>query len=235
MPAAIFDDEDSSPFDPDDLKMPESPRLRRASDLIGLATSLLLGESHDVFRDMNWYPADGGTAMAPDVLVLPAGAWVAPPGTPADEPLKSYRQDRTEGPPPVVVVEVPSASDGFVAMLAKAGRCQQLGAVFHIVSVHEPRSVLRFGPDDQPVPAERFEARSWVDRPIPELGGLRIGFEGDDLVVELPDGTRATSDEALVVEARQRAALAEDRAADAERRADSLARQLRDLGVEPGG
>ena len=226
MPAAIFDDEDSPPIDPDDLKMPESPQHRRASDLIGLVAANLLGPDHEVFRDMNWYPADGGPAMAPDVMVLPAGAWVPPPNLRDDEPLKSYRQDLTDGPAPSVVVEVPSASDGFVSLLAKAERCQRLGAAFYLVNVFGPQSVLRFGPD-------RLDSTTWLDQPVPELGGLRIDVDGDDLVVILPDGTRARSDDDLLAQIQHRADTAEARADTAEERAAALARQLRALGVEP--
>lgn len=71
MPAVEFDDE---PFvDPDELKMPESPQHRGATDLVALLAADLLGEGHAVYREMNWYPDDGGSAVAPDIMVLPAG------------------------------------------------------------------------------------------------------------------------------------------------------------------
>ncbi|MFV0258710.1 MAG: hypothetical protein ACK5PP_09715, partial [Acidimicrobiales bacterium] len=66
----------------------------------------------------------------------------------------------------------------------------------------------------------------WTDRPIPELGGLRIGFDQGAVTVTSPDGLRATGDEDL-------AHQLESRADEAERRAERLAERLRELGVDP--
>ncbi|MFV0260596.1 MAG: alanine-zipper protein, partial [Acidimicrobiales bacterium] len=94
----------------------------------------------------------------------------------------------------------------------------------------------------------------WTDRPIPELGGLRIGFDQGAVTVTSPDGLRATSDEDLAHqlesradeaesradeaesradEAESRADEAESRADEAESRAELLAERLRELGVDP--
>lgn len=204
-------------FDPDLVKMPESPDHRRAVDLIGLATTQLLDPSqHEVFRDLNWYPPDGGTHIAPDVMVVPAGVVVEPPGSGRDRP-KSYRQDLLDGPPASVVVEIPSATDGFMSLRAKAKRYQALGAVVYVVGVDSPNPViLRLGPDDE-------EFVVWIDRPIDELGGFSLHFDGGELVLTSPDGLQATSDHGLT----------EAQVARAEQRADALARRLRDLGVDP--
>lgn len=209
MPTLQFDDDHL--VDPDQLKMPESDGHRRTVDLIGLAVSRLLGPEFRVFRDMNWYPAGGGNPMAPDLMVLPAGA--------TDPRPTSYRQDLTDGPSPVAVVEVPSESDGFVAFREKAFRYQALGTPVYLVVIEGARAVLRLGPQDtEPMP--------WANRPIDELGGIQLGFDGDDLVLTTPDGVRATSDADLLD-------VVERRADAAEARAEALRRQLDALGVVP--
>lgn len=225
MPALVFDDEDPL-VDPDDLKMPESPAHRRTVDAIALVAARLLGPDHQIFRDMNWYPTDGGNAIAPDLLVLPSDALALPAGA-ADRWPKSYRQDQTGGPTPSVVVEVPSSSDGFIPLRAKARRCRQLGAAVYLVVVADsPPEVLRLHPDGR-------GTEPWIDRPIPELGGLRIGFDDGALLVTSPDGLRVTSDEELAAKLETRAEQAASRADRAETRADALAERLRSLGVDP--
>lgn len=203
MPAVSFDDERF--VDPDDVKMPERPVHRQAVDLIALAATQLLGPQSRVFRDMNWYPADGGGAVAPDVMVLPADALEAWP--------RSYRQDRTGGPPASVAVEIPSDTDTFVSLRAKAHRYQRLGTVTYVVTVDDGElDVLRLGIEDR-------EFGPWTGQPIPELGGLRLHFEDGVLVATLPDGTTGRSDSDLVDQAR--------------RRVEALTAQLEALGVEP--
>ena len=205
MPAVQFDDDDQPVLDPDSLKMPETAVHRRTIDLIGLAVTNALGSGARVFRDMNWYPADGSAAIAPDLMVLAADAVEASP--------RSYRQDKTGGPAPIAVVEVPSASDSFVSFRAKAFRLQRLGTVVYLVVPEAPgQAVLRLGPGDR-------EPQPWTDRPIGELGGIRLGFDGGELVAETPAGLRGTSDADLFARAEQRAADSEQRAAVLEERA----------------
>ncbi len=211
MPAVVFDHDAHPPGLPDDLKMPERAVHRRAVDVIGLASTRLLGPSIRVFRDMNWYPADGGNATAPDIMFLPAEAVEASP--------RSYRQ--ADGPPPLVVVEIPSDDDGFAAFRAKAKRAQANGSVVYIAVVDGPdRVVLRLGLDDT-------EFVAWTGRPISELGGLRIDYDDGELTVVLPDGLRARSDADLV-------SAAETKAAEMSAKADEMARLLREHGIDPG-
>ncbi|MCP5025215.1 MAG: Uma2 family endonuclease [Actinomycetia bacterium] len=210
---------------PDDLKMPERAAHRQAVDMIALAAIRLLGSDVRVFRDLNWYPNDDGNAVAPDVMVLPADA--------VDESPRSYRQG-ADGASPTVVVEVPSESDSYAAFRAKALRYQGLGAVAYVVIVDSPsQTVLRLGLGDR-------EPVTWIDRPLPELGGVRLVFDAGRLVLITPEGLRAVSDDDLVADAARRADDAARRADDAERRADkaeeraqALARQLELLGVDP--
>lgn len=215
MPAVSFDDERSFSrrnVDPDDLKVPERAVHRQAIDLIALAATQLLGPDVRIFRDMNWYPDDDRGAVAPDLMVVPAGAIEALP--------RSYRQDRTGGPPPEVVVEIPSETDTFVSLRTKARRYQRLGTTVYVVIVDDGElDVLRLGVDDR-------EFGPWAGEAIPELGGLRLHFEGETLTATLPDGTEATSDADLVAQAR--------RAEDAARReVEAMRARLRALGVEP--
>ncbi len=219
MPAVQFDD-DHPVLDPDTLKMPEASAHRHAIDLIGLAAARALGPEWLIFRDLNWYPRDGGGPVAPDLMVLPQGATERFP--------TSYRQDQTGGPVPAAVVEIPSENDSFSSFRSKAVRYQRLGAVVYLVVVDGAgQAVLRLGPGDR-------EPQAWADRPIGELGGIRLAFAAGELVATTPDGLRATGDRGLLdaIEARS-AAASEERAEAAEERAEALARQLRALGVEP--
>ncbi len=211
MPALQFDD-DQPVLDPDTLKVAETAAHRRTIDLLGLAATHILGSQVQVFRDMNWYPTDGGGPVAPDLMVLPAGTTEPSP--------TSYRQDQTGGPPPLAVVEVPSASDSFVSFRAKALRLHRLGAVVYLVVVQSPgQAVLRLGPGDR-------EPQPWAGQPVEELGGVRLSFEAGDLVLETPNGLRGTSDAELVAQIERRAEAAEDRLA-------ALVRQMEAAGITP--
>lgn len=220
MAVTIVVDEEDELFDPDDLKMPENPHHRRVVDAIGLAATSLLGSGFDVFRDMNWYPPDEGNAMAPDVMVLPAGAFVAAPDLKPGEPVKSYRQDKTDGPPPVVVLEVPSDTDTFTSLRAKAHRYLELGVPVYIVAIDAP-VVDRLDP-------VRPGIENWIDKPMAELGGLRMTFEDGEIAVVLPDQTVATSDHGILAATKERLHAAEQRAA-------ALEQRLRDAGINPDG
>ncbi len=242
MPVTVVADDEDELFDPDDLKMPESPHHRRAVDAIGLAATSLLGPDFEIFRDMNWYPSDGGSdseppggggAVAPDIMVLPAGAFVAAPDLKPGEPVKSYRQDKTGGPPPAVIVEVPSDTDSYSSLRTKAHRYLALGVPVYIVAVDGSPIVDRLDP-------ERPGIEDWLDKPIPELGGLRLTFEDGEVAVVLPDQIVASSDHEILsatkdrlVAAEARVAEHERRAAEAERRAAELEQRLREAGIDP--
>jgi hypothetical protein len=215
MPAVDVDDE---PFvDPDELKVPESPEHRRVAELIAVAAELQMVDS-SVYRDMNWYPLDGGTALAPDVMTLPAGTLAVG--------AKSYRQ-LPAGPLPGVVVEVPSKSDGITAFLAKTSRCQRLGVVVYMVTV-----------DDGFVGVVRMAGVGtdyvhWTGRPIPELGNICIDVEDGEIVIRSATNQVFRRAADMVSDANERAADANQRASDATKRAAALEAQLRGLGIEP--
>jgi len=239
MPAVDEYSDDDPLFDPDELQVPESPEHRGATDLVAVMAAELLGPSSRVYRDMNWYPLDGGNAVAPDVMILPAE--VLPKGA------KSYKQESAAGPDPSVVVEIPSDTDTFSSLLGKLERYARLGVVAYVVrSEGGSISVMKYSPDGQLV--------LWGNEPIPELGELALDTSGPQLVAIRPDGQTFRSDhewfhqlqqqaeaEALRAEIEAKRAEAEAQRADTqtaradtgERRAAALAEQLRAMGVEP--
>jgi Putative restriction endonuclease len=201
--AAPWVDDDDRCFDPDDLKMPESPEHRRVIDAIGIVASRLLGPDVVVYRDMNWYPTDGGNAVAPDLMVLPANAFVE----------RSYKQP-ADGPVPLVVVEVPSASDGYTDFLQKAARYQRLGVCcYSVITGSGVCSVLRS------TPGEGTASTVWTGEPIAELGNLRIAVSDDRIVVVTPSGDVLVHDSDLVEAS--------------ERRVSELEARLRAAGIAP--
>ena len=94
--------------------------------LMSTATDWLVADAV-VYCDMNWYPPDGGHAMAPDLMTLAAGV--------LDPEANSYRQDTASLSFPGVVVEVPSPSDSFDGLRAKSARYSSLGVDVYVVSL----------------------------------------------------------------------------------------------------
>lgn len=217
--SALTFDDDGIPVDPDVMKMPESAPHSRTIDLLVVAASHLLGPDVWVFSDLNWYPPDQDNPIAPDLMILPRAA--------VDQPSRSYRQDQTEGPVPLVVVEVVSDSDTFASMRAMTHRYQALGVVAYVVVLDGVQGLLRFGPDDT-------DLVSWTGRPIPELGGFSVDFVDGVPQLTQPNGTTATTVAGLVATAEDRAATAEDRADRAEVEIEALRARLRALGADPG-
>ena len=195
MTSTDFHHEDGL-HDPDDLKMPESPHHRRVVDAIGLAATSLLGADFDVFRDMNWYPPDGGNALAPDVMVLPGGAFKAAPDAKPGAPVKSYRQDRTGGPSPVIVVEVPLRHGHRTSLRRQAHRCRRAGCCVYIAPISGRPARLNGS-----IPIGR---RRGVDQQTNcgELGGLQLTFHNGEIAVVLPNDVIATSDHDILAATR---------------------------------
>ena len=212
-----FDVEDD--IDPDTLKIPDNPRHHRIVEAIGVAADTQVEAGVVVYRDMNWYPPDGGNAVAPDLMVLQSGA-VGPDDN-------SYRQPTDALPFPIAVVEVPSSSDTFDGLRAKAARYGALGVDVYIVSTQPALgAALRLAPGTS-------ELVSWTGRPIVPLGGLIIEVLHGEVVVRTMDGRTFTSAADLVALATDAQNQAEERAERAERRAAELEAKLRTLGVEP--
>ena len=64
MPAVDLDGEFL--LDPDTLKVPEHPHHRRLAEALGLTIDHEVKGRMVCYRDMNWYPLDGGGPIAPD-------------------------------------------------------------------------------------------------------------------------------------------------------------------------
>lgn len=171
-------------IDPDTVKVAEGPAHRRATDLVATLAQHLLGSGSVVYRDMNWYPTDGGNAVAPDAMVLPAGT--LPDGA------KSHKQASRGGPAPSVVVEVPSDTDSYASFRAKLRRYQRLGVPCYVVDIEGPEcSISRLGPNDR-------EPQPWDGEPMAELGGLVLVSTGASVLARLDDGTLIASHEELL-------------------------------------
>jgi Putative restriction endonuclease len=202
--------------DPDTLKVPENPDHRRIVDAIGIVAARQLRPNTVVYRDMNWYPSDGGHAMAPDLMTLPAGV--------LERGAKSYQQRLAHLPGPGVVIEVPSNTDTFDGLRAKAARCNALGVEVYVIST-DPTvgAALRFAPGDG-------EFIIWTGKPIVPLGGLSIEVVGSDVMVRTAEGLLISADIDLItlVETERDEALR-----SALTRAAELEAQLRALGAEP--
>ena len=217
-------DDDEFVPDPDELKMPESPEHRRVIDAIGIVATLLLQPTVRVYRDMNWYPSDGGNAVAPDLMVIPTDAAVD----------RSFRAV-PGGPSPIVVVEVPSHSDVVSDFFKKTARYRRLGVTCYTVHTDPGAcAVLRTAP------GASADVEEWTGRPIEELGGLTIDVVDNRIVIVTPTGETiehdadiARSAEARTAEAEARTAEAEARTAEALRRAAELEAKLRAAGIAP--
>lgn len=220
MPATEFSEWDL--VDPDELTVPESPAHRQATELIAVLAQHLLGPDHTVYRNMNWYPLDGGSAMAPDVMVLPAGT--------LRPRAKSHRQSSLGGPTPAVVVEVVSESDSYQGLRRKLQRYRQAGVIVYLVEVEEgPARVGRLAAAD-------IEPIDWLGRPMLELGGLVLAEEEGGLCARLPDGTRFRRSDDVLSLLDHRAADAEAARAEAKKAQERVAQleaRLRELGVDP--
>ena len=209
---------------PDEVIVPEGRIHRRLSELIAAAAQRGLGAQWEVDSNLNWYPGDHGTAMAPDVMVLPTGVETI------EDPIagvSSYRQDKNGGPAPYCVVEIPSPGDGFLAVIAKARRYQRLGTVsYQVLPYPGVPQVERLAPGD-------VIAQPWMETPCPELGGISFVMHGESLAVRTHDGFVARYGERLteVIEAAR--VEAEAARVQAETRADALAEQLRAAGITP--
>ncbi len=221
MPAVDLDDE--LPSYPDELKMPENPLHRRVAETVAHAVHHEAGGRLDCFRDMNWYPPDGGNAIAPDVMVLPP-AVVVPPA-------KSYRQP-PDGPTPAAVVEIPSETDSFASFRRKVQRLQALGPVVYII-VADPgtAAVLRLAPGEA-------EPSSWNGLPMPELGGITVTVDpgAAGVTFHTTDGLSFSSSEQLqdlFAAGAARAAELEARTAELEARTAELEEKLRAMGLDP--
>ena len=197
--------------------MPESVDHRDFTEALAYFAALALGPSMRVCRGLAWYPTPNETAMAPDAMVLPAR--FVPDGT------TSYRQAIVGGPVPTFVAEVVSDGNDFGTGLAKLRRLRQLGVPALVVDL-DRKTVELFEASGLPL--------SCLDRPFPELGGIRIVEDAEQgLLVQGIDGRRARRVDVAAAELSASLATEVARAASEAARADRLAEALRALGHDP--
>lgn len=176
----------------------------------GLAA--LFRDRVDVFvaGDLLWYPVEGhpDVCTAPDVMVVF--------GRPKGE-RGAYLQWHENGIAPQIVFEVLSPSNTVTEMNRKLRFYDRYGVEEYYL--YDPDSVELQG-------WQRVSGRLAVIEPIPgwvsPLLGIRFEMGAEELVVYRPDGQRFLTYVEL-----------EEQRAQAERRAERLAAQLRTLGVEP--
>ena len=234
---------------PDSDGKPMADNTRQFEVIVTLqgGLAMMFADRPDVFvaGDLLWYPVEGNNQIraAPDVMV----AFGRPPGY-----RGSYQQWREEGIAPQVAFEVLSPGNRSAEMIRKFDFYQHHGVEEYYV--YDPdrgvlKGWLRQAGRLTPIPG----MEGWVS---PRLG-IRFGLEGDDLVVQRPDGRcfetfvetgkRSERSELRVeaecqrAEAESRRAETESRRAEAESRRASeseqrfqrLAERLRVLGFDP--
>jgi Uma2 family endonuclease len=181
---------------------------------------LLYRDDPDVFvaGDLLWYPVEGDnkTRLAPDVMV----AFGRPKGD-----RGSYRQWEEGGTPPQVVFEVLSPGNRPSEMLRKFRFYDRFGVEEYYI--YDP-DTYDFSPWVRTGDRLRFAEYegSWTS---PRLG---VRFEPNaeaEMAVHYPDGRRFLT----FVELGRARLDAEQRATDAEERAERLAARLRELGIDP--
>jgi Uma2 family endonuclease len=179
-----------------------------------------------VAGDLLWYPVKGDNKIrrAPDALV----AFGRPKGY-----RGSYKQWEEGNQPPQVVFEVLSPGNGPVAMAEKFEFYQRYGVEEYYI----------YDPEEGPLEGWR-RAGDHLEQ-IPRMAGfvsprLLVRFEpgpgADNLTILGPDGTPFLSFTEWVEKAKadeRRAQAAELRAKATDERAERLAAQLRELGIEP--
>lgn len=179
----------------------------------------LFRDDPDVFvaGDLLWYPVEGDNTIrtAPDVMV----AFGRPKGD-----RGSYLQWQEGGIPPQVVFEVLSPGNRASDMKRKFEFYQRFGVdEYYIINPDTNRADgwIRSGKELKRVP----ELADWVS---PRLG-IRFEWKNEELLVNRPDGTRFATYLELAEQVEN-----ERREREHERqRADRLAEQLRQLGIEP--
>ncbi len=210
----------------DGLPMAENTEQFRWIVMIKENLEALFRERSDVFvaGDLLWYPVEGHPEIrrAPDALV----AFGRPKGR-----RGSYMQWLEHDVAPQVVFEVRSPGNTMTEMLEKIEFYDQYGVEEYYV----------YDPDTDDLSGMlREDGKLRVHTPMdgwvsPRLG-IRFDTSGEELRIFAPDGTPFVSFSDLKQQAEhERAARqqAEQRATQAEERAERLLAQLRALGIDP--
>ncbi len=172
----------------------------------------LFADVPDVFvaGDLFWYPVEGRPDIrtAPDVMVV----FGRPKGD-----RGSYRQGQEENVAPQIVFEILSPGNTVSEMTRKFQFYQRHGVEEYYL--YDPDTGELSGWQRQGEYLEEIEEMDgWVS---PQLD-IRFELEEDELVLYRPDGKRFATYVELM-----------DQLEQAQQRAERLAAQLRELGVEP--
>lgn len=179
----------------------------------------LFAENPDVFvaGDLLWYPVEGDnrTCTAPDVMV----AFGRPKGD-----RGAYLQWKEDHLAPQVTFEIMSPSNTIAEMTRKFRFYERYGVQEYYLYDPDTGELSGWLREDNAL--EEIEVMDgWVS---PRLG-IRFALEDNELVLHRPDGERFLT----YVELMQKREQAERRAEQEHERAERLAQQLRELGIDP--
>ena len=198
---------------PDSDGKPMADNTRQFEVIVTLqgGLAMMFADRPDVFvaGDLLWYPVEGNNQIraAPDVMV----AFGRPPGY-----RGSYQQWCEGGIAPQVAFEVLSPGNRSAEMIRKFDFYQRHGVEEYYV--YDPdRGVLKGWLRRAGRLTQIPDMEGWVS---PRLG-IRFGLEGDDLVVQRPDGRCFET----FVETGKRSELSEIRAETERQRAEAESRR----------
>jgi Uma2 family endonuclease len=207
---------------PDSDGLPMSDNTKQFRWIVTIKENLELIYANDpnvfIAGDLLWYPVEGNNTIrqAPDVMVV-LGRSKGDRG--------SYQQWREEGIAPQVVFEILSPGNRLGEMHRKLRFYEQYGVTEYYL--YDPDRIdfagwVRNG--------ERLESIEEPHDWMSPLLGIRFQLEPDTLKIYRPDGQPFAS----FVDLDLRRQAAEQRADNAEQRAEKLAAKLRELGIDPG-
>ena len=173
---------------------------------------ILFSDNPQVFvaRNLLWYPVEGHPEIctSPDVMVV----FDRPKGD-----RGSYRQWEEDNIPPQVVFEIPSPENGTQTMMSKLNFYNRYRVKEYYIYSPDENTLAGFQRDTEGMSFIK-EIGNWAS---PRLG-IQFDLKSETLEIYRPDGKKFLSSVELYQRAEREC-----------QRAERLAAQLRDLGVEP--